>query len=108
MNLIAVAGDPVLTTVNPKHKCNPGTTCAPVGPNLTVTVGGIPAVVFGHTTASHTYEVGDKCLPHVAALNLPISTVLIGGVPVAKVLDTFASPCGGQITKGQNFTVFAD
>ena len=107
MNLVAVVGDTISTSVNPKHKCNEITKCD-AGANLTVRVGGIPAVVQGGTTEVHTFYTGDSCKPHIAALKPLVSTVFIGGLPIAKVGDTYLEPCGGAIAGGLNATVFAN
>jgi len=107
MSLVAVVGDTVSTKVNKAHQCEAITICATT-PNITVTVGGEFAVVQGGTTGVHTFYSGDSCKPHIAELNPIISTVMIGGLPVSTVGDTFMAPCGGQIVGGLNATVFAN
>lgn len=108
--LLAVDKDLVTTEVNKEHKCDLQTNC--VGTlNKTVTAGGPQnyVMVMGDTTLSHQYEVGDTCTNHIGVLdtqNFIGSTVLIGGLPVAKQGDLFAAPCGGQIVGGLNTTVY--
>jgi uncharacterized Zn-binding protein involved in type VI secretion len=100
MPSLAREGDSVSTG----HGCSGSTTLtSPLGGVYQVYANGLGIECLGDPTVSHTYPVGDGCVPHVAYINSGSSSVFINNTPVGRVGD---SADAGQISSGSN-NVFA-
>lgn len=77
------------------HGCTGSTTIASSNTDKTVSANGIPIIVVGAPTVSHT--IGPPCVPHVANLNAGSSTVFVNGISVGRIGD---SADAGAMTSG--------
>ena len=82
------------------HACTGITTIASSNTNNTVRANGIPIIVVGAPTVSHTFPPVPICPAHVANLNAGSSTVRVNGISVGRITDS--ADAGAMISGSLN------